>query len=123
MINFEILAAENIIHTRRDSEFFGRLSNAFNTAQVELNSVIEVRQFTAACELVCKGAGVAIVSELDATKYVSQGLDYRPFRPMLPHTLSLVRPVTRQPSMVVMEFIEYFTDSLKPFLINISARP
>jgi hypothetical protein len=42
---------------------------------------------------------------------------------MLPHTLSLVRPVTRQPSMVVMEFIEYFADSLKPFLINISARP
>ena len=85
--------------------------------------MIEVRQFTAACELVCKGAGVAIVSELDATKYVSQGLDYRPFRPTLPHTLSLVRPVTRQPSMVVMEFIEYFADSLKPFLINISARP
>jgi DNA-binding transcriptional LysR family regulator len=117
------IAAENIIHTRRDSEFFGRLSNAFNTAQVELNSVIEVRQFTAACELVCKGAGVAIVSELDATKYVSQGLDYRPFRPTLPHTLSLVRPVTRQPSMVVMEFIEYFTDSLKPFLITKSERP
>jgi DNA-binding transcriptional LysR family regulator len=116
------IATEAIIHTRRDSEFFDRLSNAFRVARVEFNSLIEIRQFTAACELVCKGAGVAVVSELDATKYTSQGLDFRPFRPVVPHTLSLVRPITQQPSMVVLEFMEHFANSLKPFLITSDAR-
>ena len=116
------IVTENIIHTRRDSEFFEQLSTAFKVNQAELNSVIEVRQFTAACELVCKGAGVAVVSELDATKYTSLGLDFRPFSPTVPHRLSLVRPITQQPSMVVLEFMEHFADSLKPFLVKQTQR-
>ncbi|WP_377189107.1 LysR substrate-binding domain-containing protein [Ruegeria meonggei] len=111
-----LLADEQIIHTRRDSDFFGRLSRVFQDADVTLNSHIEVRQFTAACELVVNGVGVAIVSELDAVKYAGQGLSFRPFRPILPHTLSLVRPVLKQPSLVALEFIELFSDSLIPFM-------
>jgi len=109
---------ENIIHTRRDSEFFEKLSGVFRATQIEFNSLVEIRQFTAACELVCKGAGVAVVSELDAVKYVSQGIDFRPFRPVVPHTLSLVRPITQHPSMVTLEFMEHFAQSLKPFLVT-----
>lgn len=112
------LVDEKIIHTRRDSVFFGKLSNTFQNAQVILRSHIEIRQFTAACELVCNGVGVSVVSELDAVKYVGKGLDFRPFTPQLPHTLSLVRPVLAQPSMVALEFIENFTASLKPFAIK-----
>ena len=88
------MATENIIHTRRDSEFFSQLSKAFQTEQVAFNSLLEIRQFTAACELVCQGTGVAVVSELDAMKYAKQGLAFRPFVPALPHRISLVRPVT-----------------------------
>ncbi|KUJ82192.1 LysR substrate-binding domain-containing protein [Ruegeria profundi] len=109
------LADQNIIHTRRDSDFFGRISKAFQAANVALNSHIEVRQFTAACELAIKGVGVSIVSELDAIQYKGRGLSYRPFKPVLTHTLSLVRPVLKQPSLVTLEFIEYFSDSLEPF--------
>ena len=112
------IADENIIHTRRDSDFFAKLSKAFNDAQVELNSHVEIRQFTAACELVCEGAGVAVISELDATKYVGRGLDFRPFEPSLSHTLSLVRPFMQKPSMVTLEFTEYFAESLQPFAIK-----
>ncbi len=104
-----------IIHTRRDSDFFVRLSKAFQSANVELNSHIEVRQFTAACELALKGVGVSVVSELDAVQYSTRGLCYRPFKPLLPHTLSLVRPILKQPSLVTLEFIEQFQESLKPF--------
>lgn len=111
-----LLATEQVIHTRRDSDFFGRLSRVFQDADVTLNSHIEVRQFTAACELVVKGVGVAVVSELDAIKYDGQGLSFRPFKPTLPHTLSLVRPVLKQPSLVALEFIELFSDSLIPFM-------
>lgn len=110
------MATENIIHTRRDSEFFIELAKAFQQAQVEFNSLVEIRQFTAACELVCQGMGVAVVSELDARKYLSQGIGFRPFRPVVPHRLSLVRPITQQPSMVTLEFMEHFADSLKPYL-------
>ena len=112
------MATENIIHTRRDSEFFSQLSKAFQSEQATFNSLLEIRQFTAACELVCQGTGVAVVSELDATKYSTQGLGLRPFAPALPHRLSLVRPITQQPSMVTLEFMELFADSLKPFLVN-----
>ncbi len=104
-----------VIHTRRDSDFFVRLSKAFQSANVELNSHIEVRQFTAACELALKGVGVSVVSELDAVQYSTRGLCYRPFKPLLPHTLSLVRPILKQPSLVTLEFIEQFQESLKPF--------
>ena len=111
------LANENIIHTKRNSQFFIGLSKAFQTAHVEFNSRVETRQFTAACELVCKGTGVAVVSELDAAKYVNQGLQFRPFKPMMPHQISLVRPITKQPSMVALEFINHFEKSLNPFLL------
>lgn len=109
------LANAKIIHTRRDSDFFGRLSKAFQNANVKLNSHIEVRQFTAACELAVKGVGVSVVSELDAVQYADKGLSYRPFKPLLSHTLSLVRPILKQPSLVTLEFIEQFRESLTPF--------
>ncbi|WP_299951369.1 LysR substrate-binding domain-containing protein [uncultured Ruegeria sp.] len=112
------LANEKIIHTRRDSDFFARLSKTFQSANVELNSHIEVRQFTAACDLALKGVGVSVVSELDAVQYANQGLSYRSFKPFLPHTLSLVRPILKQPSLVTLEFIEQFSESLNPFRVD-----
>ncbi len=112
------ITTAKIIHTRRDSDFFGRLSKAFQSANVELNSHIEVRQFTAACELALKGVGVSVVSELDAVQYSTRGLSYRPFKPLLPHTLSLVRPILKQPSLVTLEFIEQFRESLAPFKVD-----
>ncbi|NOD84222.1 LysR substrate-binding domain-containing protein [Ruegeria sp. HKCCD6119] len=112
------LAHSKIIHTRRDSDFFGRLSKVFQHANVELNSHIEVRQFTAACELALEGVGVSVVSELDAVQYTSWGLSYRPFKPSLTHTLSLVRPILKQPSLVTLEFIEQFQESLSPFKVG-----
>ena len=95
------MATENIIHTRRDSEFFRHLSKAFQTEKAAFNSLLEIRQFTAACELVCQGTGVAVVSELDAVEYTNKGLDFRPFAPTLPLRISLVRPITQRPSMYV----------------------
>ena len=110
------LKDENVIHTRKDSVFYQELERRFRDDQVELRSHIEVRQFTAACELVCNGAGVSVVSELDADKYKNQGLEFRPFHPRLPHCISLVRPVHKTPSLVTMEFVEVFKESLEKYL-------
>lgn len=112
------LQGENIIHTRKDSIFFQDLERHFHDAQIELRSHIEVRQFTAACELVCEGVGVSVVSELDASKFTERGLSFRPFLPSLPHRISLVRPINQTPSLITLEFFEFFKDSLEPYLTD-----
>lgn len=105
-----------LIHTRRDSVFFRDLNEAFHSDGVEIDALLETRQFTAACELVIRGLGVSIVSELDAAGFVDQGLEFRPFEPITPHQLALVRPINKRPSMITLEFLEAFNASLAPFI-------
>ncbi|MHA6265146.1 LysR substrate-binding domain-containing protein [Arenibacterium sp. CAU 1754] len=109
------LAGEKIIHTRRDSDFFKSLANAFQDSETDLSTLVETRQFTSACELVSHGIGVAVVSELDAVRFARDKVTMRPFLPAIPHRLSLVRPTLKRPSMVTLEFIDAFAASLEPF--------
>jgi len=105
-----------LIHTRKNSVFYRDLATSFQSANARINTKIEVRQFTAACELICQGLGVSVVSELDAAQYVSRGLRYRPFVPKLPHKISLVRPINKAPSLISLEFSDYFESSLQPYI-------
>ncbi|THD83791.1 LysR family transcriptional regulator [Aliigemmobacter aestuarii] len=114
----EDIVNENIIHTRRDSGFFHQLRDVFSARGLKLGSRIETRQFTAACMLVAAGAGVAVVSEMDAREYESRGLVLRPFLPETPHYLSLIRPPTARSSLLASEFMEMFEDSLAPFRVS-----
>ncbi len=112
----EDLANQRMIHTRRDSQFFRALEEQFITRGVALPSLIEVRQFNAACMLVAEGAGVSVVSELDAHAYEGHGLTIKPFRPQISHNLTLLQPIHTPISMVTLEFIEVFKASLEPYL-------
>ncbi|MCC5961437.1 MAG: LysR family transcriptional regulator [Rhodobacteraceae bacterium] len=112
------LVSQKLIHTRRDSPFFRLLTEAFAADGQSITTFVEARQFTTACEFVAQGVGVSVISELDAVKYRGQGVDYRPFRPVIPHRLSLVRPIHKQPSMITLEFMECFIESLRPFLLD-----
>lgn len=109
------LDGERWVHTRRDSFFFHTLSEVFRKHSVAPTPIVETRQFTGACELVALGAGVSIVSELDARTYQGR-LDFRPFTPNIPHQLSLVRPIHQAPSMIAVDFIEKFKESLSGLL-------
>ena len=109
------LSGRPLVHPKRDSQFHRAIADAFLAADATLETLVEVRQFTAACELVRRGTGTAIVSELDARPYLERGLDLRPFAPALPHRLSLVRPFLKKPSMLTLEFVAAFRDSLEPF--------
>jgi len=106
---------ERLIHARRDSYFFQTLSEVFRKHSVAPKHVVETRQFTGACELVTRGVGVSIVSELDARTYQGQ-LDFLPFTPNIPHQLSLVRPTHQAPSMITLDFMEKFKGSLDDLL-------
>ncbi|SMX26620.1 HTH-type transcriptional regulator CynR [Pelagimonas phthalicica] len=110
------LADEKMIHTKRDSRFYYRLSRAFSDAGVAINSWVEVRQFTTACTMVSKGMGASIVSALDAEQFREAGIVIRPFDPPIYHRLSILRPATGARTPVVIDFIEAFIQSLTPFL-------
>jgi DNA-binding transcriptional LysR family regulator len=109
------LAGERLIHARRESGYFRQLKAAFDHDGTPIETFIEARQFTTACEFVRHGAGVSVISELDAVQYAGRGVAYRPFAPAIAHRLSLVRPIHKAPSLIALEFIEEFSTSLKAF--------
>lgn len=110
------LQNEKIVHSRRDSPFHVALSQSFAQQGVSLNSWIEVRQFTGACTIVSQGKGVSIVSALDAAQFEDKGVISRPFEPQLEHRLSILRPLSGNRSLLVLDFIEAFQESLAPFV-------
>jgi DNA-binding transcriptional LysR family regulator len=112
----EHLDNERLIHTRRDSHFFHTLSEMFRKFSVSPRLIVETRQFTGACELVALGVGVSVVSELDARNYNGR-LDYRPFSAGVRHRLSLVRPIHKMPSMITLDFMEVFRESLNDLVV------
>jgi len=114
----EDLISERMIHTRKDSAFYRDLDACFTLQGIHMETWIETRQFTAACKLVSRGAGVSIVSEMDAREYEPHGLIIRPFGPNIAHHLAIVRPTHTPPSMITLEFIQIFVDSLEPFRID-----
>ncbi|MCZ4273451.1 LysR substrate-binding domain-containing protein [Maritalea porphyrae] len=110
------LENEKMVHTRRDSPFNVALTQSFTQDGARMNSWIEVRQFTAACTIVGEGHGASIVSALDAAQYADRGIIIRPFSPNLEHKLSILRPLAGNRSLLVLDFIEAFQNSLKPFI-------
>lgn len=112
------LQHERLIHTRRDSRFYQHLSRAFSKSGVEINSVVEVRQFTAACTMVSEGLGASVVSVLDAEAFRNSGIVIRPFRPEIFHRLSVLLPASGPSSPVVLDFVDTFVESLRPYLVQ-----
>lgn len=110
------LAGERMIHTRRDSQFYKHLSRAFTEYGEEINSLVEVRQFTTACTMVREGLGAAVVSSIDAEAFRSSGIVIRPFQPNIYHRLSIIQPTSGPTSPIVLDFIDAFVASLQPFL-------
>lgn len=109
------LVGQRLIHARRESDYFRQLQAAFAEDGESIQTFIEARQFTTACEFVRHGIGVSVISELDAAQYTQRGVAFRPFAPALPHRLSLVRPIHKAPSLIALEFIEEFSASLRAF--------
>lgn len=109
------LADRKLIHTRRDSPFYRKLLRAFSETGVEMNSWIEVRQFSTACIIVSQGQGATVVSALDAEQFRGQGIEIVPFEPAINHRLSILRPLSGSRSLLALDFLDAFAESLKPF--------
>ena len=112
------LSKERLIHARRDSWFFQELARCFGADNVEINSFVEVRQFTTACTMVNEGIGASVVSALDAEAFRETGIIIKPFKPAIFHRLSIIQPASGPSSPVVLDFIDNFLESLQPFVAN-----
>lgn len=116
------LAKERLIHARRDSRFYQHLSRSFSESGVEINSLVEVRQFTTACTMVSQGLGASVVSALDAEAFRATGIVIRPFEPRIFHRLSILQPSSGPSSPIVLDFVDTFVESLAPFLASEAER-
>lgn len=106
-----------LVVTSRDHFIHLALQEAFNTAGVEFKAQVETRQFATACIMVAEGYGVAVVSEIDAREYESEGLVIRPFKPAIPFQINILYPTYMPRSIASIEFVETLKQSLQPYLI------
>ncbi len=116
------LVDEKIIHARKDSPFFTSLARCFSDHGVLMNSWVEVRQFSTACIMVAQGQGVSVVSMLDAEQFKSADMETRPFDPELVHWLSILRPASGSRSLLSLDFVDTFVESLRPYTANVPPR-
>nr|WP_320142128.1 LysR substrate-binding domain-containing protein [uncultured Cohaesibacter sp.] len=113
---------EPFIHTRRGSDYFNLVNAAFEASGARLNPLIESRQFGLACRIVAGGVGVSVVSIIDALEYEKDGLIIKPFKPVVPHRLSILFPTHTPRSVITMEFIDKFMKSLEPYQMKSRAQ-
>ncbi|WP_371441587.1 LysR substrate-binding domain-containing protein [Rhodovulum sp. ES.010] len=109
------LGGERLIHTRRDDPFFRSVDAAFRQCGVSPRTCVETRQFGAACRLVAEGVGVSVVSVLDAREFARTGIEIRPFVPRVHHNLDVLHSRLSRSSMIALEFVDAFIESLAPF--------
>ena len=112
------LEGEGLIHSRKHTTFYKDLEKEFISSGVEINSLAVIRQFGTACLMVAKGAGVSIVSAIDAYEYEDRGLIIRPFVPETPHKLAILYPAHTPRSMIALEFMESFLESISRYTIK-----
>lgn len=112
------LVNESLIHTRTDSTYYRALEKEFTAAGVRINSLAAIRQFSTACLMVANGAGVSIVSALDAYEYEDRGLIIRPFVPETPSVLAIIYPAHTPRSMIALEFMDCFLEKISRHTIK-----
>jgi DNA-binding transcriptional LysR family regulator len=95
-----------------------QIDEIFRQAQVDRQMVLDTHSAASVCALVREGVGLAIVNPLTALDFVGQGLEIRPFTASIPFTVSLVKPLYRPASPLVI----LFEDALREQAALVEAR-
>lgn len=93
-----------------------RLDSIFRRAGVERNLVIETPHSAAACSMVLKGAGIAIINPFTAVDFLAQGLVMRRFSAKLPFSTTLLRAKHRPASPLVDLFLDELNATREHYL-------
>ncbi|MDH3740464.1 MAG: LysR substrate-binding domain-containing protein [Hyphomicrobiales bacterium] len=82
------------------------VESALESHKVKPRSRVDTFTTYTACELVCRGLGVAIVDAITAKKYAGANMTWRPFKPGLAFEIFLMRPRHWQVSRLGETLIE-----------------
>ncbi|NKB77553.1 MAG: LysR family transcriptional regulator [Gammaproteobacteria bacterium] len=107
-----------MIVTNREHKIFLALKEQFRQAGVPLQISAETRQFAPACIMASEGLGVSVVSEIDAREYENEHLVVIPFYPIIPFEINVLFPAYMPRSIVTLEFVEAFKQSINSFRID-----
>ncbi|MBC7802205.1 MAG: LysR family transcriptional regulator [Gemmatimonadaceae bacterium] len=92
------------------------VAQAFEAAGSTLRIVAECEFFATALNLVRHGAGVTLSDPISAAETAGPGLVVRPFRPVIPYDVAVLRPARGGLSLLASEFASMLDRRLAPFL-------
>ena len=113
----EDLAGEEMISLFDSHMTSYKLERVFQEAGVERNVSIEVSFFAIACNLVQRGAGVAIVDPINGSHSNGMGLVVRPFEPRISMQIGMLFPTNKPKARAV----ESFASQLRNRLMAVSS--
>ena len=82
-----------------------KLDNELNALGINRKAVVETPTAASVCQLVSKGAGMAIINPLTALDYIDHGLQIRPLSVSYPFTINIILPLHRPFNPFLDDFI------------------
>lgn len=105
-VNIIDLTGEPLLLISENSLMRKRLLQAFKTAEITPNVIMDSTYTGPICSLVGKGMGVSILDNLTAEAYADHNIEIRPFSPSIPCELKLVLPARQKLSEPGTAFVE-----------------
>lgn len=116
-------AGEPFISFTRDTRTRHAIDQVFEAADVDRVQRIEVYISEAACSFVAAGQGVSLVDPFTAEAFVADGsLVTRPFAPVIPYHIRLLRPRHRTASQLATAFEAFLEDALARLIAKAGIR-
>lgn len=124
VVSAEDLEGESFISFRRDGRLRPIVDRIFLERGIRRRLNIEVYGSEQACAMVAHEMGVAIVEPFSLHKYVTMGqLVARPFEPMIPYSVYLLRNRHRPVSALGSRFVEVLHERLPRILSTMKITP
>jgi len=100
------LEGEVFVSFKTDSIFRHMVDEVFETAGVRRTLMLQARTMAGILGLVSQGLGVSVVGPLLPKAGAHRDFAVRPFRPVIPIDLALLRPAHRPLSRIAQRFVE-----------------
>lgn len=85
---------------------------AFLAQNIRQDILLECQPSYVACCLAMQGAGAAIADPITASFFRSKAIIIKPFKPVVPFDIQLIRPDTDTPSLPVQSFLDFAIEKL-----------
>lgn len=114
----QLLDGEAMVATVNSSWSWATIERAFEAAGARCRVVAECEFTAIAISMVSAGLGLCIADPLSIAGASAQGLVVRPFRPVLPYDVGLLRPAHGTLTRLAQAFASDFHAHVSPYLIG-----